>query len=315
MDGAPLNGLLSTPLLLPATVAGALAALFVVLLIVSFRAGPEATRRLLVPIAAAVTGGLAVVAILDRLTQDEHGAERRALEQRQAELAAQALAPGSMLGCLDGTAGETVENACEQAVFADPQTTAKAVAYMAARLTLLEDAIAFARRAEPDLAARFAGLRRSIELDRFGIAAHVLAARDGCTAERCAAFAFLSDAGAIKANLKAQAFDQYVSLYAVAWTKKPKGERAAPAAAVSEAPMAPAPGEAAAEPTGHPVSSKYDFPSAASIPPVSIMNPEPPLPKEAEANADAKPAATAAAPKPAAPAKRPQAQAPLQLVR
>ena len=90
---------------------------------------------------------------------------------------------------------------------------------MAARLTLLADGLAFARRGDPDFAATLAGLRRAIELDRFGIAAHVLAVRDGCTAERCAAFALLGDASAIKANLKAQVFDQYVSRYAADWNK------------------------------------------------------------------------------------------------
>jgi hypothetical protein len=44
------------------------------------------------------------------------------------------------------------------------------------------------------------------------------------------------------------------------------------------------------------VSSKYDFPSAASIPPVSIMNAEPKLPA-----APAEAAAPKAAPKPDAP--------------
>jgi hypothetical protein len=271
---------------LSATIAGALAALLVVWLVVTVRGGGhEAMRRLLLPAATAAIGGLLVLAVLDRLVQDERGAERRALEQRQTALATQALAPGSALGCLDDEAGETVENACEQAVFAGPQSTAGAVAYMAARINLLQDALGFARRADPSFAARFAGLRRAIELDRFGIAAHVLAMREGCTAAHCAAFALLQDANAIKANLKAQAFDQYVSRYAAAWTKAPAEKQ--PNVAVG--PMALAPREAA-EPSGHPVSDKYDFPSADSIPAVNIMTPEPPLPKSAAADASAKPA-------------------------
>ena len=40
----------------------------------------------------------------------------------------------------------------------------------------------------------------------------------------------------------------------------------------------------------------YDYPSAASIPPVSIMNAEPPLPKEAAAPADEKPTGSIPAP-------------------
>ena len=268
IDGAALNDLLSNP-----PVLGALAALLVVLVVLAvMRAG--VVRRLLLPVAVLAIVGVGVWAILDRMAQDERAAERRALTQRFAELSVQALAPGSTLACLDGAAGEAVENACEKTVFAGPQATAGAVAYMAARLTLLADGLAFARERDPDFAASLSGLRRSIELDRFGFAAHVLAVRDGCTAERCAAFALLKDANVIKANLKAQVFDQYVSRYAADWTKSaPVAERGTggPVASVPE-PLAPAKA---------PVPSKYDFPSAASIPPVSIMNAEPPLPKAA----------------------------------
>ena len=49
--------------------------------------------------------------------------------QRNAELSLSAVAPGSTLACLDGVAGEAVENACEKTVFADPQSAASAVAY------------------------------------------------------------------------------------------------------------------------------------------------------------------------------------------
>ena len=135
------------------------------------------------------------------------------------------------------------------------KATAAAVAYMAARLTLLADGLAFARRSDPDFANTLAGLRRAIELDRFGIAAHVLAVRDGCTAERCAAFALLDDASVIKANLKAQAFDQYVARYAADWDKSaPKRRRPLPAGdrfPVVLQPIAPA---------KTPLSGKYDFP-------------------------------------------------------
>jgi hypothetical protein len=60
----------------------------------------------------------------------------------------------------------------------------------------------------------------------------------------------------------------------------------------------------------NPVPNRYDFPSAASIPPVSIMTSEPPTPKEA-ASADAVPAAEGAATtvKLPVPPKRPQTQA------
>jgi hypothetical protein len=305
IDGAAFKELLSNPPLL-----GALTALLVVLVVLAvMRAG--VVRRLLLSVAVLSVVGVVVSVILDRMAQDDRAAERRALMQRYTELSVQALAPGSTLACLDGAAGEAVENACEKTVFAGPQTTAGAVAYMAARLALLSDGFAFARERDPDFTASLSGLRRSIELDRFGLAAHVLAVRDGCTAEQCAAFALLKDTDVIKANLKAQVFDQYVSRYAADWTKSaPVAEKLAPApvASVPE-PLAPAKA---------PVSSQYEFPSAASIPPVSIMNAEPKLPPAA---ADAQ-AAQPPQPPPAevrqqppadvnvrVPPKRPQAQA------
>ena len=307
IDGASLNELLSNPLVLGASIAGALAALLVVLLVMTFRrSATGGRRRLLLPMVAVALAGLAVVSILDRMARDERGAERRALAQRYAELTAQALAPGSTLACLDGAAGETVEYACEKTVFAGPQSTASAVAYIAARLTLLADGLAFARHGDPEFAATLAPLRRAIELDRFGIAAHVLAMRDGCTAERCAAFALFSDANVIKDNLKAQIFDQYISRYAADWNKsEPVAEK--PPSAPGPAPVASAP----ELPAKTPIASKYSFPSAASIPPVSIMNSEPPLPKEATAAQAAQPAQPAGEGNASVPVppKRPQTQA------
>jgi hypothetical protein len=299
----PLNGLTLSLLML-----GALAALTVGLLVLAFLR-PDLARRLLLPVAALAIFGLGIIAIVDRMAEGERFAERRALAQRSAQLTGAAMAPGSTLACLDGGAGEAVENACEKTVFAGPQSTAAAVAYMAARLTLLSDGLAFARHSDPDFAVSLAGLRRAIELDRFGIAAHVLAVRDGCTAERCDAFALLGDTNVIKSNLKAQVFDQYVSRYAANWNKN-----AATAPVADRLPGAMAPIAILPEaPAKAPVPDKYDLPSSASIPPVSIMNPEPPLPKaatDAQAAQDAadKNAAAPGAPKLGAPATLPPAR-------
>jgi hypothetical protein len=305
IDGASLNALLSNPLVPGAFIAGALAALLVMLLVMMVRPAGGG-RRLLLPAVALALAGLAVLAILDRMGRDERGAERRALAQRDAALTAQALAPGSALACLDSATGEAAENACEDKLFASPQSTAGAVSYIAARLTLLADGLAFARRDNPEFAATLTPLRRAIELDRFGIVAHVLAIRDGCTADHCPVFAMLGDTGAIKANLKAQVFDQYVSRYTASWSKsEPKSQPVAekPAAEPAPAPVASAP----EPPAKTPVARKYDFPSAASIPPVSIMNAEPPPPKEPAA-APAAPAGEHTASVPVPP-KRPQTQA------
>lgn len=305
-----LNGLLSSPLV---PVAGVLTAVVVMLLIMAFRrAGADGPRRLLFPVVVVVLAALAVMSILARMAQNEREAERRALAQRGADLTVQALAPGSALACLDAAAGEAVDNACEKKVFAGPQATAAAVAYMAARLTLLADGLAFARRSDPDFTKTLSGLRHAIELDRFGVASHVLAVRDSCTAERCAAFALLDDPTVIKANLRVQIFDQYVSRYAAGWEKsEPMAKMLGPGPVSSLfSPVAP---------SKTPLSSKYDFPSAASIPPVSIMNAEPPLPKaaaEARAAQPAKPAQpppAAVTPAPPPPKRPPPPGPPLPL--
>ncbi len=308
--GSSLNGLLSTPLVVPAAVAGALAALFVVLAVIALRrTGAAGMQRWLFPVATLGIAALAVTALLDRMALNERATERRALLQRSSELAASALAPGSALSCLDGGAGEAVGNACEKAVFADPQTAAAAVAYTGARLALLKDAVAFAERGDSDLLDAFAATRRALELDRYGLVAHVLAEREGCTADRCEAFVLLRDTGALKANMRVHAFNTYVARYAATWNKteskdapktEPMAEKQSPLAGPA---LASAP-EPQAELPAHPVSSKYDFPSAASIPPVSIMNAEPPLPKGAEAQAASADGATVPVPP-----KRPQTQA------
>jgi hypothetical protein len=304
IDGGSLGEFLSTPLVLPVGLAGALAALFV--LVALWRTHRNGAGRL-VALGALVVGVLAVAALIDRMSVSEQAAERRALMTRDAGLLRTALAPSSALTCLDARAGETVEDACERAVFANARSTAAAVAYMAARIDLLRDAAAFAKTGRGNLPAEIAASRRAIELDRFGVAAYVLASRDGCTADHCATFAILTDTNALKSNLKAQVFDQYVARHAPDW-RTPAG-----APAVSAAPAVPEASMAASAPApGHvPLSDKYDFPSASSIPPVSIMNAEPPLPAAADKDggAAAKPAGGDQAEAPPTPRSKPaQAQ-------
>ena len=111
------------------------------------------------------------------------------------------------------------------------------------------------------------------------------------------------DSKRITANLKERPFDLYVGKYAASWTQ----QRRAPIASASGA---------------SPVPPGFNVPSAASIPPVSIMVPEPTSPPTntgtvpAEASAAAAPRRPAA-PKPARPAPRPsqpaQASAPVQI--
>ena len=260
-----------------------------------------AISRIALSLAALALAGVAVYALIDRSSVAERAAERRALLAREVELSRIALAPGSALACLDGGAGETVENVCEKTVFASAQSTAAAVAYMDARLKLLASAAA----RDPGLLTLLASTRRAVALDRFGVAAHVLAIRDGCTAEKCDAFALVDDASALQANLRAQVYDQYVSRYVASWNAPAPAEKP-PAVSALPSPTSPvrltASGQTAT-PAVKP-GEHWDFPSAASIPAVSIMGAEPPLPKGAEAQAQAPGQANDAPPaKPATDAK------------
>ena len=266
--------------------------------------------RFATPVAIVLAAGLGAYAVADQMAAARQAASERAVIARSEALTGQAMTPGSALACLDAAAGDTIETACEAAVFASPQSTAAAVAYIGARLALLADS-----KDMPSAAAKLAATRRAIELDRFGIAAHVLSERDGCSAAQCTGFALVGDSSMLRSNLKARTFDQYVSRHAPNWNAPPVAQPSPPPAVSQVQPVLPPPASAsaplAAASPARPVSSKYDFPSAASIPPVSIMNAEPALPKEDAAAPGAAPgAAQAAAPQPErtpVPPRRPQA--------
>jgi hypothetical protein len=236
-------------------------AAFVLLLCVLalLRAGPEGRSAsmlalLLIIVLAGWWWGRDYVVARDR------AAEQRALDTRAFELAARAFAPGSALGCLDAIAGEALAGACEKALFATPEATAAAVSYVAAQLSLLASAREFGDRlANPAMLA----LRRAVEADRFGIAAHVLAVRDGCAPDQCSAFGWLRDPSRIKSNLAERAFDARVKTYSASWP-------AAGTRGVASTVPSPLPGAAAKVP------NNLYFPSASSIPPVNIMTAEPP---------------------------------------
>ena len=213
------------------------------------------------------------------------------------------------LSCIDDMAGETVLTACEKALFGSAESAAAAVSYAASRLTRLTafgDVAAADQNMTPDLQA----LRRSVERDRYGLAAYVLLTRDHCTPSDCAAFRSLADHNQVVANMDERVYEGLVTRYAPSWN--------APAAAVG--PIAALP---SSMPTGRPTNA--EFPSAASTPPVSIMNPEPgaptarppasantarPSPRPAPAGAAPALAATAVAKKPA---PKPRAPAPVQI--
>ena len=226
--------------------------------------------------------------------------QRRAIEARLAELRAQALSPGSAFACLERTSS-VVETACAQTLFAAPETLAAANAYTAARLDAVSAAVQFSGPRTPQFGDTIAAMQQSLQQDPFGLTANVLTQR-GCTAQSCRAIAVLSDPTRVWDNIRQKTFEANLARYAAGWR--------APGAAAA-APTLPTGGE-----TRAPIPDKYTLPSAASIPPVSIMNDEPLRPAPPPAAAKDRPASPPAAqaeaePAPAsAPAALPRAKQP-----
>jgi hypothetical protein len=247
-------------------------------------------------------GGAAVAwVVLDATSAGTFAAQRRALDARLLEITGRALMPGSALACLDAAAGELVEVACEKAVFATPEATAASVTYVTAQLSLLAEASEFERRSGANYESALGGLRRALETDRFGIVAHVLADRDGCTESLCAAFGLLRDTSRVSDNLSGHKYESYVVQHSAEWPQSGLPPVAANSALPSaSAPVAPLASSAPAASAKGTPNSLY-FPSSASIPPVSIMNAEPPGPPQQAAtppDGTAKPPPTSASRKP-----------------
>jgi hypothetical protein len=257
--------------------------------------------------ALVLVGAVLAWALLDRFASEEHAADRRAFDTRTAELTARAIVPGSALACLDAVASGPIEAACEKALFASPEATAAAIAYVDARFTLLSSAIALATR-DPAYEPVMQRLRRAIETDRYGFVAHVLTTR-GCVSSDCADLKLLRDPARVLANMKTRSFDAQVVLHNTIWHSPAAALAAAPPSSntLEHTPKPPdqtigAGALPAPSPSNAPLASRYDFPSSASIPPVSIMNAEPPLPAEPRAAA----AAPAPTPRQSAPPARRQ---------
>ena len=285
------------------SVCAALVVLAVMARIMLRRAGKSGMANALVVFGLGLVGGLSVYALFDRSMLREQATERRAIEARAAELTARSLAPGSALGCLDAVASVVVENACERPLFASPEAVAAAVGYIDARFSLLVASAALAER-DSRYQPAFERLRRALEADRYGLVAHVLMTR-GCNGAECAELRFLRDPSRVIANIKARAFESSLGVHAGAW--QPNGATVASSPSSSTTP----PALAGAGPGG-PVTSggpaaagKFDFPSASSIPAVSIMNAEPGSPPAVEPRSATLPSKRpAAAPQSRRPAAR-----------
>jgi hypothetical protein len=210
------------------------------------------------------------------------------------------------LSCVDDLAGETVLAACEKILFGSADAAAAAVSYAAARITQLTS-FGDVANANKGMTPELATLRQSVERDRYGLMAYVLATRDHCQPGDCGAYRALTDHNQIAANMDERTYEGLIARYSPSW--------GAPAALpVSVLPPSP--------PAGKPTNA--EFPTSASIPPVNIMTPEPPLgatalpppaarpPPATSAQTAPRPApAPAAAKKQATPKARPAA--PVQL--
>jgi hypothetical protein len=261
----------------PLWAVGVVAALFVALLVIAVvRSGLNEFGSLIFRVAVVVIAVVFGWTYINRSAERDRADERRSLEQRAADLMGRAVAPNSAIACLEATNTETVEGACERAVFASPESVAAASAYVSARLSLLADAHDFTSRRDQSYESSIAGLRRTIAADRYGLVSQVLATRDGCTADACDAFGLVYDDKRLRANLKDRLFDVTVGRYAVNWPTRTR-------------PLASSTNSGPATPPG----PNVNFPSSQSNPPVGIMNSEPP-----QAAAPSTPPAQAATPTP-----------------
>src|SRR3984957_15142634 len=288
-------------------IAAGSAARLVALCAVAFNGLRTSAARAVVVVLGALLGVAMIWALLGNPMAQDHGADRRALELRAQELNLRTLAPGSALACLDAVAGENVDAACEKALFASATTVAAATSYAAARLELLSDMAAYVKHGGRDIDGALLPLRHSLETDAYGFLAHALAVRDGCTSQNCKALEVLRDAGRGRANLNGQTLVRYLDPYLPAWAQQPDGP-----GPVADAATPSQPTYQPGAPGPHKMVN-IDFPTAASIPPVSIMNPEPgtnPPPAGTGASAaNPNPTAPAAATASAPPSKKPRKQA------
>jgi hypothetical protein len=279
-DGLPGLDLSAGTFTLPLWAVAIVAALFVALVVIAVvRSGVTEFGSMIFRVAVIVIAVVFGWTYVSRTGERDRADERRALDLRATELTGRAIAPGSAIACLEATNTETVEGSCERVVFASPESVAAASAYIAARLSLLSDAHEYTARRDQGYESQIAGLRRTVAADRFGLVSQVLAVRDGCTADVCDAFGLVYDDKKLRANMRDRLFDVTVARYATAWPSR------------SARPVASAAPPSSSGPVATPPGPNVNFPSAQSIPPVSIMNSEPERPPQAQA----------AAPEPAAP--------------
>ncbi len=151
-------------------------------------------------------------------------AERTVLEERAVALS-QAHQPGSVLACLNVSVIPVLDEACERAIFAEPQRITSAIAVTADRLAFLYDAVNYSAR-EPAFADKYEPLRKTLEADPYGIVAHVLATEYKCIPDSCARLRMFKNSERVKANLAYRKFDDLLNKHKTNWAKVPANEQA-----------------------------------------------------------------------------------------
>ena len=149
---------------------------------------------------------------------------------------------------------------------------AAGINHVTSQLALLADGTTYAERGDASYAAELAPLRAALELDRFGIVAHVLG-NQGCTPENCDALMRFHDSSKVLGNLRNRTFEERVKKYTATWDRPAEG-----VAATASPPLA------FPDTIGPEVGQKYGSPSSKSIPPVSIVAPEGSPPREPPAS-------------------------------
>lgn len=142
--------------------------------------------------------------------------ERKAIEDRAEAILTQTAATDSVLGCLSVSSMQTLDEACEKAIFAEPQRVAAALGVTAERMMLLNDASIYAAR-EPGFLDRFDPLRKSLEADQYGFVANVLANDYKCLPDSCTRMRMFKDPEKVKANLANRKFEALLAKHKANW--------------------------------------------------------------------------------------------------
>ncbi|MBN8919383.1 MAG: hypothetical protein J0H62_01455, partial [Rhizobiales bacterium] len=173
-------------------------------------------------------------------------------------------------------ASPAIREGCEEALFANAETIANALSLTTMRLSLLREEVARAEtnsNFEPLLAA----LREPLEADPYGFVAHALEVRFACTAEQCSMFPLLSDHRKVQENLRENAFEKKIAALKAAPAHRSTEPRKEPQTEPETQPGAPhgAAPQASLPSQPKPLPPNFTLPSSDTIPPVSIMDPEP----------------------------------------